>query len=209
MVASYCQLLQRRYKDKLDAEADEFIGFAVEGASRMQRLINDLLSYSRVGRRGDAFQPLDANELVRLALANLQRAVEESHARIDSDALPRITGDRTLLLQLFQNLIGNAIKFRRDEPPAIRISAHAADGNFWHFTVADNGIGIEADYTERVFLIFQRLHERDKYPGTGIGLAVARKVVEFHGGRIWLESTPNSGSRFHFTLPASPNEPQP
>jgi len=209
MVASYCQLLQRRYKDKLDAEADEFIGFAVEGASRMQRLISDLLSYSRVGRRGDAFQPLDANELVRLALANLQRAVEESGAQIEIGALPRVTGDRTLLLQLFQNLIGIAIKFRREEPPAVRIRADAdADGNFWHFTVADNGIGIEAEYRERVFLIFQRLHERDKYPGTGIGLAIARKVVEYHGGRIWVESMPGSGSRFHFTLPAAPNEPQ-
>lgn len=208
MVASYCQLLQRRYKGKLDANADEFIGFAVEGASRMQQLINDLLGYSRVGRRGGAFTTLDASEVLRLALANLQAVIQESGAEIMLGLLPAIKGDRTLIIQLFQNLIGNAIKFRRDERPLIRVVA-TADDRFWRFTVEDNGIGIEPAYIERVFLIFQRLHERDKYPGTGIGLAVARKVVEYHGGRIWIESTPGSGSRFIFTLPSAQSEASP
>jgi PAS domain S-box-containing protein len=200
MVASYCQLLQRRYKGKLDEDADEFIGYAVEGASRMQRLINDLLAYSRVGRKGNAQAPMSSEEAVQLALANLQGAIADSGVTIEVDALPTVIGDRTLLAQLFQNLVGNAIKFRRDEAPTVRITATQTDGA-WQFTVADNGIGIEAEYLDRVFLIFQRLHERSKYPGTGIGLAIAKKVVDYHGGRIWIDSTPGQGSRFHFTLP--------
>ncbi|HEY4971229.1 MAG TPA: PAS domain-containing protein [Steroidobacteraceae bacterium] len=203
MVASYCQMLQRRYKDKLDNDANEFIGFAVEGANRMQRLINDLLAYSRFGRKGAPPENLAMDELVKTALANLQGAIADAKAKIEVAELPTVFGERMQLAQMFQNLIGNAIKFRRDEiAPEIRISA-APEGAMWHFVVADNGIGIEKEYVDRVFLIFQRLHERNKYPGTGIGLAIVKKVIERHGGRIWIESTPNLGSQFHFTLPAA------
>jgi light-regulated signal transduction histidine kinase (bacteriophytochrome) len=203
MVASYCQLLQRRYKDKLDEAANEFIGFAVEGASRMQRLINDLLAYSRIGRKGGDPAPLEFSEAVKTALANLEGAIADSGAEIEVGPMPRVVGVPMQLAQLMQNLIGNAIKFRRAEvPPVISVSAIEEDGA-WHIAVADNGIGIEPQYLERVFLIFQRLHERNKYPGTGIGLAIAKKVIEYHGGRIWIESTPNRGSRFHFTLPSA------
>jgi PAS domain S-box-containing protein len=200
MVASYCQLLKRRYGGKLDADADDFIGFAVEGASRMQRLINDLLSYSRVGHRGETFAPLLAGNLVTAALGNLEAAITDAGARVEVGDLPEINGDRTQLVQLFQNLIGNAVKFRRDEPPVIQISA-MPDGEFAEFTVADNGIGIEREYVEKVFLIFQRLHDRDQYSGTGIGLAIVKKVVDRHGGKVWIDSTPGQGSRFKFTLP--------
>jgi len=203
MVASYCQLLQRRYKDKLEGDANEFIGFAVEGANRMQRLINDLLGYSRIGRQGGNPENFRAADALKTVLANLQGAISESGAKIEVGALPDIRGDRTQVGQLFQNLIGNAIKFRRDgETPLIRISA-APEGGFWRFLIEDNGIGIEKAYLERVFLIFQRLHERNKYPGTGIGLAIVKKVIEHHGGRIWIESTPGQGSKFNFTLPAA------
>jgi signal transduction histidine kinase len=202
MVASYCQLLQRRCKDKLDKDANEFIDFAVEGAKRMQQLINDLLNYSRVGRKGNGLAPVPVGEVVNLALANLRGAISDANVRIEIGDLPIVIGDRPLLAQLLQNLISNAIKFRREEPPVIRIGA-ALEDSFWHFTVEDNGIGIEPEYLERVFLIFQRLHERSKYPGTGIGLAIAKKVIEQHGGRIWIDSVPGQGSRFHFTLPAA------
>jgi PAS domain S-box-containing protein len=200
MVASYCQLLKRRYGGKLDADADDFIGFAVEGANRMQRLINDLLSYSRVGHRGEVFAPLSTDDLVKTAIGNLQAAIADAGARVEIGDLPDIHGDRTQLVQLFQNLIGNAIKFRREEPPVVRISA-VQDGGFAQITVEDNGIGIERDYVEKVFLIFQRLHDREKYSGTGIGLAIVKKVVERHGGKVWIDSTPGQGSRFQFTLP--------
>lgn len=200
MVASYCQLLKRRYAGKLDSDADEFIGYAVEGASRMQRLINDLLSYSRVGHRGEVFAPLFAEDVVKAALRNLEAAIADTGARVELGALPEINGDRSQLVQLFQNLVGNAIKFRRDDPPLVRISA-VPQGEFAEFTVEDNGIGIERDYVEKVFLIFQRLHDREKYSGTGIGLAIVKKVVEHHGGRVWIDSTPGEGSRFRFTLP--------
>jgi signal transduction histidine kinase len=217
MVASYCQLLRRRYRGKLDADADDFIGFAVEGANRMQQLINDLLAYSRVGRRGGAGEqqhaPFPAEFAVKTALANLQGAIEDSGAAIEVGQLPVVQADRTQLAQLFQNLIGNAIKFRRDDAPVV-VAIDAAreiappgsagasgETGMARFTVADNGIGIAPEYVERVFLIFQRLHDREKYAGTGIGLAIAKKVVENHGGRIWIESTPGEGSRFHFTLP--------
>lgn len=202
MVASYCQLLQRRYNDKLDKDANEFIGFAVEGANRMQRLINDLLSYSRVGRKGGDPVPFEFADAVTTALANLKGAITDSGATITVSPLPRVVGVRMQLAQLMQNLIGNAIKFQREGvAPAISISA-TGEGPLCHFVVEDNGIGIEPQYLERVFLIFQRLHERNKYPGTGIGLAIAKKVIEYNGGRIWIESTPGQGSRFHFTLPA-------
>ena len=203
MVASYCQLLQRRYKDKLDGDANEFIGFAVEGANRMQRLINDLLGYSRIGRQGGNPENFRAADVLKTVLANLQGAISESGAKIEIGALPEIRANRTQVSQLFQNMIGNAIKFRRDgEAPLIRISA-TPEEKFWHFLIEDNGIGIEKEYLERVFLIFQRLHERNKYPGTGIGLAIVKKVIEHHGGRIWIESTPGQGSKFNFTLPAA------
>jgi len=202
MVASYCQLLQRRCKDKLDKDANEFIDFAVEGAKRMQQLINDLLNYSRVGRKSNALAPVPVCEVANLAVANLRGAISDGDVRIQIGELPTVIGDRALLAQLLQNLISNAIKFRREEPPVIRIGARFED-SFWHFTVEDNGIGIEPEYLERVFLIFQRLHERSKYPGTGIGLAIAKKVVEHHGGRIWIDSVPGQGSRCHFTLPAA------
>jgi PAS domain S-box-containing protein len=204
MVGSYCQLLQRRYKSKLDKDADEFIGFAVEGAMRMQQMINDLLTYSRVGRTGKAVAAVAVEDVVKSAVANLQAAIAESGAKVTWDALPVLAGEKVQLLQLFQNLIGNAIKFRADDRP---IEVHVAarqEGERWHFTIKDSGIGIEAQYLERIFLIFQRLHDRSKYKGTGIGLAVCKKVVEHHGGRIWVESEPGKGTTFHFTLSGDP-----
>jgi len=203
MVASYCRLLQRRYQGKLDSDADEFIGYAVEGADRMQRLVNDLLSYSRVGRHGTTFELLPAAKIVETALKNLQNAIADSGARVTLGELPMIAGDSTQLVQLFQNLIGNAVKFRGDRTPAIRIDAVPAEGNWVEVTVADNGIGVEPEFVERVFLIFQRLHPREAYEGTGIGLAIVKKVVENHGGRVWIESKPGQGTCFHFTLPTT------
>ena len=203
MVASYCQLLQRRYKDKLDGDANEFIAFAVEGANRMQRLINDLLAYSRVGRKGGDPVPLEFGEIVQAALDNLKSAIADSGATVTVGTMPRIVGVRLQLAQLMQNLVSNAIKFRRDGvTPTVAVTAQR-DGTMWRIVVEDNGIGIEPQYVERVFLIFQRLHGRDKYPGTGIGLAIAKKVIDYHGGRIWIESMPGQGSRFNFTLPAN------
>ncbi len=204
MVGSYCQLLQRRYKGKLDKDADEFIGFAVEGATRMQRMINDLLTYSRVGRTGKGMTDVAIEEIARTAVANLQAAIAESGATVTWAALPSVMGEKVQLLQLFQNLIGNAIKFRAEgRSVEVRIDARQ-EGDAWHFTVCDNGIGIEPQYAERIFLIFQRLHDRSKYQGTGIGLAVCKKVVEHHGGRIWIESEPGKGTTFHFTLSRDP-----
>jgi light-regulated signal transduction histidine kinase (bacteriophytochrome) len=201
MVASYCQLLQRRYKGKLDQDADEFIGFAVEGATRMQRMINELLNYSRVGRKSAGFAPVETREAVGVALESLAAAIEDTGAAVTVGELPRVVGEATLLQQLFQNLVGNALKFRRDDVrPEIAIAAERCD-EAWEFTVRDNGIGIEPEYAERIFLLFQRLHERTKYPGTGIGLALCKKVVEHHGGRIWVESAPGGGSVFRFTIP--------
>jgi PAS domain S-box-containing protein len=201
MVASYCQLLQRRYKGKLDGDADEFIGFAVEGATRMQRMINELLNYSRVGRKSAGFAAVDCNAAVAAAQDGLAVAIEEAGATIRVGALPTVMGEATLLQQLFQNLVGNAMKFRRDGvAPEIAIAA-TREEDAWRFTVADNGIGIEGEYLERIFLLFQRLHERSKYPGTGIGLALCKKVVEHHGGRLWVESEPGRGSTFIFTIP--------
>jgi light-regulated signal transduction histidine kinase (bacteriophytochrome) len=199
MVASYCQLLQRRYKGKLDEDADEFIGYAVEGASRMQRMINDLLTYSRVGRRA-AMASVRLGDAVATAVANLQAAIEDGGAAVEAGELPTVSGDRLLLAQLFQNLVGNALKFRGEQPVRVRVDAQLENG-VWTVSVADNGIGIAPEYREKIFLIFQRLHDRGKYPGTGIGLAICKKVVEYHGGRIWVESEPGKGSRFCFTLP--------
>lgn len=201
MMGSFAQLLAKRYQDKLHADADEFIGYIVEGADRMQRLINDLLNYSRVARRGKDFAPTDCSAVVGTACANLRAAIEESGATVIAAPLPVVMGDETQLVQLFQNLLGNAIKFRRDQPVLVHIGAERREHD-WLFWVRDNGIGIEPQYVERIFLIFRRLHGRDQYPGTGIGLAVVKKIVERHSGRIWVESAPGKGSTFYFTLPA-------
>lgn len=206
MVTSYVQLIERRYKDRLDAAANDFIHFAVDGALRMQRLINDLLEFSRVGTQGSPFEPLDASQVVRQALGNLQSVVEASEAEIVCDPLPQVHGDAGQLVRLFQNLIGNAVKFRRRERPQVHISAECRD-HHWLFAVRDNGIGIEAKYADRLFVIFQRLHSRAEYPGTGIGLAMCKRIVERHGGRIWFESQPGQGSTFQFTLPCEEGTP--
>ena len=199
MVASYTQLLARRYRGQLDEAADEFIGYAVDGANRMQILINDLLAYSRVGTQGKPLAPTETGAVFEAARANLRVAIEESGAEVASDPLPAVMGDQTQLLQLFQNLIGNAIKFRGEEPPRVHVGAEPRDGR-WLFSVRDNGIGIGAQYLERIFVIFQRLHGRTEYSGTGIGLAICKKIVERHGGKIWVESEPGKGSTFYFTL---------
>ena len=200
MVASYTQLLARRYKGKLDSDADEFIGYAVDGANRMQRLINDLLAYSRVTSQGKVFERVDCNGLLEEVLGNLRVAVEESRAVVTHDPLPTVMADGRQLGQLFQNLIGNAIKFRGEEPPQVHVSAERQTGE-WLFSVRDNGIGVDPQYAERIFVIFQRLHNREEYPGTGIGLAICKKIVERHGGRIWVASQAGRGTTFHFTLP--------
>lgn len=199
MVASFTQLLQRRYKDQLDADAHEFIGYAVEGANRMQRLINDLLSYSRIHTKGRPFEEVDCEEILGEARANLQLAIEKSGALVTNDPLPAVRGDASQLMRLLQNLIDNAIKFAGQEAPRVHIAAEKKDAE-WLFSVRDNGIGVDPQYHERIFVIFQRLHGRDEYPGTGIGLAVCRRIVERHGGRIWVESQPGKGSTFYFTL---------
>jgi PAS domain S-box-containing protein len=199
MVSSYTQLLARRYKGQLDADADEFIEYAVDGANRMQVLINDLLHYSRVGTRGKQLAPTDTKAVFDAAYDNLRRAIEESGAEVTSGELPIVRGDDVQLGQLFQNLIGNAIKFCGEAPPEVRVEAEWRDGE-WRFSVSDNGIGIEPEYRERIFVIFQRLHGRTEYSGTGIGLAVCKKIVERHGGKIWVESEPGEGSTFYFTL---------
>lgn len=206
MVGSYCQLLQRRYQTKLGPDADEFIGYAVEGAKRMQRLINDLLLYSRVGTKGKAFAPTPLDHIVADAKANLTVAIEEAKAEIAVDPLPVINGDATQLAQLMQNLIGNALKFRDEVPVRVHVSAQR-EGALWKIAVQDNGIGIQPQYADRIFMIFQRLHTREQYPGTGIGLSVCKKIVERHGGRIWVEPAPEKGSIFTFTLPASGDPP--
>ena len=200
MVASYTQLLAERYKGKLDSDADEFIAYAVDGATRMQALINDLLTYSRVGTKGKDFKPIDCKTVLERTLDNLKKAVEESLAELTYEPLPTVMADDVQLGQLFQNLIGNAIKFRSEESPHIHISAERNEDK-WIFSVGDNGIGIDPEFTERIFIIFQRLHKRRDYPGTGIGLAVCKKIVERHGGRIWVESKPEKGSTFYFTIP--------
>jgi len=200
MVASYTQLLARRYRGKIDSEADEFIGFAVDGATRMQTLIRDLLSYSRIMTQGHSLLPADAKLACDIACRNLQKSIEESGAKVTVGLLPTVHADATQLTQLFQNLIGNALKYCDERAPLIRVDATAAD-EAWQFSVQDNGIGIESQYFERIFQMFQRLHTREKYSGTGIGLAICRRIVERHGGRIWVESQPGMGSTFHFAIP--------
>ncbi|MBI4523504.1 MAG: HAMP domain-containing protein [Deltaproteobacteria bacterium] len=200
MVASFTQLLAKRYKGRLDADADEIIGFAVDGVVRMQALIKDLLAYSRVGTRSKAFEPADCSAIVDRAIADLRVAVEESGATVTRDLLPTVMADVTQMEQLFQNLVGNAIKFHNQKPPLVHVSAKQ-NTKEWVFSVRDNGIGIDPRYAERIFVIFQRLHGKTEYPGTGIGLAICKKIVERHGGRIWVESQAGKGSTFFFTVP--------
>ena len=200
MVTSYVQLLAKRYKGKLDSDADEFIGFAKDGTLRMWKLINDLLTYSLVGTRGKELKPTDCKTILDQSLNNLKVAIEENGAVVTHDPLPTVMVDNPQWVQLFQNLIGNAIKFRGNEPPRVHVSA-SRNGNGWIFSVRDNGIGIAAEYAERIFIIFQRLHSRQEYAGTGIGLAICQKIVERHGGRIWVESEVGKGATFYFTLP--------
>ncbi|MCX5892112.1 MAG: ATP-binding protein, partial [Deltaproteobacteria bacterium] len=200
MVASFTQLLAKRYQGKLDQNADEFIAFAVDGATRMQQLINDLLAYSRVGTRGKPPAPTDLTEVLNNALANLHEAIKESGAVVTHDPLPVVSGDQVQLTQLFQNLLANAIKFRSGETPRIHVSVQVREGN-WLLSVQDNGIGVAPEHQERIFAIFQRLHGRGDYPGTGIGLAICKKIVERHGGRIWMESAPGRGAIFYFNIP--------
>ena len=199
MVSSYTQLIARRYKGKLDADADEFIAFAVDGANRMQRLILDLLAYSRVNTAGRQFEPTAMETVLKAALNNLTNAVKESQAIITHDPLPAVMGDDKQLAQLFQNLLSNAVKFGGAQPPRIHISAKQTDGE-WLFSVRDHGIGLDPQYADRIFVIFQRLHTREEYPGTGIGLAICKKIVERHGGRMWVESELGKGATFYFTL---------
>ena len=200
MVSSYTQLLARRYKDQLPAEAQEFMHFTVDGAARMKQLIEDLLAYSRVGTKGKELVPVSLEAPLKRALTNLRTAIEESGATVSAEALPTVDADEVQLAQVFQNLIGNALKFRGKAAPRIHVGAAEQAGE-WQISIADNGIGIEPQYFERIFMLFQRLHAMGEYPGTGIGLAICKKVAERHGGRIWVSSTPGAGSTFHFTLP--------
>jgi signal transduction histidine kinase len=204
-VASFCQLLQRRYAGRLDEKADQYIELAVDGAKRMQQLINDLLAFSRVGRTAQRREEVSCGVLLAQAWANLGPAVRTSHAMIAQGDLPVVLGEASLLTAVFQNLLSNALKFAGDQAPRISVSAHR-EGEHWLFSFSDNGIGIPAEYAERIFVIFQRLHDRAAYPGTGIGLAMCRKIIEYHGGRIWLDTTVTSGARFCFTLPARPED---
>ena len=208
MVASYTQLLSRRYAGKLDADADEFIGFAVDGASRMQGLIHDLLAFSRVGSKGGEMLEISSADALEQALRNLQGAIIDSGALVTHGNLPTVRADETQLVQLFQNLVGNAIKYQSSGIPLVHVDAAASD-NKWRFTVQDNGLGIDPQYFDRIFGVFQRLHQREDFAGTGIGLAICKKIVERHGGRIFVESEPGHGSTFNFTLPAAGQRGQP
>ncbi len=199
-IASFCQALDRRYHGQLDERADQYIEFAVDGAKRMQVLINDLLAFSRVGRGGRLDELLQTRELVAAAVDVLGAALEEAAASLVVGDLPEVRGDRALLESVFRNLIANAVKFRAETPPVVHIDARPV-GPDWEFSVCDNGIGIDPEYADRIFVIFQRLHAKEAYPGTGIGLAMCRKIVEYHGGRIWLDTDRPVGACFRFTLP--------
>lgn len=203
MVSSYMQLLESRYKDKLDDDAKEFIDFAVDGAARMQRLIQDLLAFSRVGTRGRAPEVVSAEAALNEALQNLNLRIQENGARIEHQQLPEVFVDRNQLTQVFQNLVGNAIKFRAEREPVVSLQARP-HGEFYEFRVQDNGIGFDQKHADRIFIIFQRLNSRETYEGTGIGLAICKKIIERHGGRIWVESTIGEGTTFYFTLPKQP-----
>jgi PAS domain S-box-containing protein len=200
-VSSYVQLLSRRYRDRLDTDGADFMDFAVDGVRRMQQLIADLLLFSRVGTRGAPLVPTEMQTAFDNTLASLHAAIEESNATVTAGPLPAVLADASQLSQLLTNLIGNGLKFRREAPPHVVVSATRA-GRLWTIGIQDNGIGIAPEYFERIFVIFQRLHAREEYPGTGVGLAVCKKIVERHGGRLWVESTPDQGARFSFTLQA-------
>jgi light-regulated signal transduction histidine kinase (bacteriophytochrome) len=200
MITSYLQLLQRRYEGQLDETADEFIHYAVDGVVRMQALIEGLLMYSRAGTSEYAIDEVDCAEVMEATLLMLKTSIEESGAAITIGELPIVQGDASQLSQLFQNLIGNAIKFVEEGPPRIEVSCEREDG-VWHFAFSDNGIGIDPAHVDRIFAVFQRLHGRGEYPGSGIGLAICKRIVERHGGRIWVESSPGEGSTFNFTIP--------
>lgn len=206
MVSSYLGLLRQRYLGKLDKDADEFIGYALDGSDRMHRLIHDLLAYSRVQTKAQPFQQVPCDALLDEVLTNLQVAISESKVGIHRQPLPTVHGDPTQLTQLLQNLLSNAIKFRGDQPPEIWIQAKSDNGT-WTFSIRDNGIGIDPRHFDRIFVIFQRLHTRQKYPGTGIGLSICKKIVERHGGRIWLTSAAGQGTTFFFTLPKAAETP--
>jgi light-regulated signal transduction histidine kinase (bacteriophytochrome) len=198
-VNSYAQLITRKYQGNLDAKADKYLGYIMEGATRMQQLINDLLAFSRVGTHGKPLVLTDCEMVLSQVLDNLKVAIAENQASVTHDPLPSVMGDEIQLIQLLQNLIANGMKFRREELPHVHVSANEQEHE-WVFCVRDNGIGIESEYFERIFTIFQRLHSKSEYPGTGIGLAVCKKIVERHGGRIWVESMPGVGTAFYFTI---------
>lgn len=200
MVSTFTKLLEKNYKDKLDDKAKEYIFFASDGALRMQALIDDLLLYSRVGTKGKPFEPTDCNEVINKTLSYLQISIKEKNAKVSYEHLPNVNADASQLIQLFQNLISNAIKFNENKIPEIKIQATQKDKE-WLFSVSDNGIGVDKQFSERVFLMFQRLHTYKEYPGTGIGLAICKKIVERHGGKIWVESEIGKGSIFYFTIP--------
>lgn len=202
MVASFTDLLARRYKGKFDKEADEFIAFILDGSKRMQALVQDLLAYSRVGSRAKTFEPTDSEEVLRGVLSQLKLVIEQSGAQITFDKLPMVLADDTQLGQVFQNLLSNAIKFHSGQPPKIHVSAKKSEDH-WIFSVQDNGIGIDPEYFDRIFIMFQRLHGKDEYSGTGIGLAVCKRIIDRHGGTIWIESKKDKGSTFHFSLPVT------
>ncbi|MEU6717808.1 ATP-binding protein [Nonomuraea sp. NPDC046802] len=202
-VASFTQMLEQRYGPQLDERAKQYIHYAVDGAKRMQLLINDLLDFSRVGRATGERGVVDSGAALETALENLSATITDAEATVTSGELPEVVGNRLQLTQLFQNLIENALKFRSDEAPVVRVEARR-DNGFWEFSCSDNGIGVESKYAERIFLIFQRLHPRDVYPGTGIGLALCRKIVEYHGGQLWLDGDAEGpGATFRWTLPAA------
>jgi light-regulated signal transduction histidine kinase (bacteriophytochrome) len=205
MITSYLQLIEQRYSDKLDTDAHEFIAFAVDGATRMKALINDLLTYSRVQRSTAEFAPVEMQQVLNSVLYNLQLTIEDTQAVITHDALPQVTANERQMTQLLQNLLSNALKFHGGAPPRIHVSVERQRGH-WQFSVRDNGIGIEPEYHHDIFVIFQRLHTRDRYPGTGIGLAICRKIVEKHSGTIWVESQPGEGTTFYFTIPETPRK---
>jgi signal transduction histidine kinase len=218
-VASFCQLIERRYKGQLDERGEQYIEFAVDGAKRMQQLINDLLAFSRVGRSGADLEPVDVEDVLAQALRQLSALIEDSEAEVTHDPLPTVRGDASLLVQLLQNLVGNGLKFRSEEAPRVHIGVRRvtgapgeiADDPMWEFTCSDNGIGIDPQYEDKIFVIFQRLHGRDSYGGTGIGLAMCKKIVEHHGGRLWLDperpGSQGTGATFRWTLPTAAEDP--
>jgi light-regulated signal transduction histidine kinase (bacteriophytochrome) len=207
MVASYTQLLSRRYKGKLDDDADEFIAFAVDGAARMQRLIQDLLAYSRVGSQAKQLADVSSEDALQQALLNLSGAIKDSGAQVTHDPLPAVKADQRQLTQLFQNLVGNAIKYQSPGTPRVHVGAARNGGSKWQFSVKDNGLGIEPKHFEKIFGMFQRLHKRDEFAGTGIGLAICKKIVEQHGSNISVESQPGQGATFRFALAAADQKP--